>query len=174
MRRGAPDLKTLMVAAPALTLAAAESMTCGRVQALIGEISGASTFFLGGITTYTLEEKVRHLGVHRGRARKVNAVSAGVATEMARGVCRLFGSELGVATTGYAEPSAAEGVADPFAWWALVHRWRGRFVAERSGRVECPGASRIEAQSMVSAAVVAELEAYLRAWRGGADDSPTR
>jgi nicotinamide-nucleotide amidase len=80
---------------------------------------------------------------------------------MARGVCELFCSDLGVATTGYAEPSVADGVSDPFAWWALAHRRRGKFIAVRHGRVECPGATRIDAQAIVADSVLAELVAYL-------------
>lgn len=156
-------LKALLLAPPPLTLAAAESLTCGRVQARIGEISGASDFFVGGLTAYTLDEKVRHLGVDRAAARRVHAVSADVAAQMARGACRFFGSDLALATTGYAEP--APGVEAPFAWWALAHRRRGRFVALRTGRVECPGATRVDAQQFVADAVVAELAAYLREWR---------
>src|SRR5205814_437960 len=83
----------LMLRQPALTLAAAESMTCGRVQAAVGTISGASNFFLGGITAYSLEGKVRQLGVERAAAKKVNGVSAEVAEQMARGACELFGSD---------------------------------------------------------------------------------
>lgn len=156
------ELKELMVCAPRLTLSAAESLTCGRVQAGVGAISGASNFFLGGITAYSLDEKVRHLGVERAAARRMNSVSAAVAEQMARGACTLFGSDLGVATTGYAEPSPDDGVRDPLAWWALAHRRRGRFVAVRSGRIECPGASRVVAQMIVAEAVLAELIAYLR------------
>src|SRR5687767_6918198 len=155
------ELKRLMLESPRLTLAAAESITCGRVQARVGEISGASNFFLGGITAYTLDEKVRHLAVDRRAARRVNCVSAAVAEAMARGVCMLFKSDIGVATTGYAEPSADDNVRDPFAWWALVHRRRGKFVELRSGRVECPGVSRVDAQMIVADAVLTELIAYL-------------
>ena len=160
------ELKQLMLRAPWLTLAAAESMTCGRVQAGVGEISGASNFFLGGITAHSLDQKVAHLGVKRAAARKVNSVSAEIAEQMARGVCALFGSDLGVATTGYAERSSADGVAEPFAWWAIAHRRGGKFVAVRSGRVECPGATRIDAQAFVGDAVLVELVAYLRELRG--------
>ena len=160
------DLKPLMLAAPRLTLAAAESLTSGRVQARVGEISGASAFFLGGITAYSLDQKVRHLGVNRAAARRVNSVSAAVAEQMAQGVCGLFGSDLGVATTGYAEPAPDDGIAHPFAWWAIAQRRRGRLVAWRSGRVECPGAKRVEAQAMVAEAVLAELIGYLREIRG--------
>lgn len=167
------ELKPLMLAAPRLTLAAAESLTCGRVQARVGEISGASNFFLGGITAYSLDQKVRHLGVDRAAAKKVNSVSAAVAEQMARGVCALFDSDLGVATTGYAEPSREDGVEHPLAWWALAHRKQSRgegrpptFIAVRSGRVECPGARRIDAQTIVADAVLGELLAYLRDLRG--------
>ena len=159
-------LKDLMTKKPPLSLAAAESMTCGRVQARVGAISGASNFFLGGITAYTLDAKVRHLGVDRAAARRVNSVSASVAEQMARGVCALFGSDVGVATTGYAEPSSVDKVADPFAWWALAHRRRGKFIAVRSGRVECLRATRVDAQTIVADAVLAELIAYLDELRG--------
>jgi nicotinamide-nucleotide amidase len=137
------------------------------VQARVGEIPGASSFFRGGLTAYTLDEKVRHLGVNRAAARRVNAVSADVAAQMARGVCALFASDLGVATTGYAEPAADAGVNEPFAWWALAHRRRGRFVAVRTGRVECPGATRIDAQQFVADTVLTELIAYLETMRFG-------
>jgi nicotinamide-nucleotide amidase len=155
-------LKALMLREPRLTLAAAESLTCGRVQARVGEVSGASEFFLGGVTAYSLEEKVRLLGVGRAAARKVNCVSAAVAEQMARGACELFGSDLAVATTGYAEPNAKLKIAEPFAWWAIAQRRRGRFVAVKSGRVECPGATRTEAQQRVAEAALAELIAHVR------------
>jgi nicotinamide-nucleotide amidase len=160
------DLTRLMLEEPRLTLSAAESVTCGHVQTRVGAISGASNFFLGGVTAYTLDQKVRHLGVDRAAARRVNSVSSAIAEQMARGVCALFRSDLGVATTGYAEPSTENSVIDPFAWWALAHRQRAKFVILRSGRVECPGANRIEAQLIVADAVLAELLAYLREMRG--------
>jgi nicotinamide-nucleotide amidase len=156
------ELKALLLASPRRTLAAAESLTCGRVQALIGAVSGASEYFLGGVTAYSLEQKTKLLGVDRRHARAVNCVSARVADEMACGACRLFGADLAVATTGYAEPSPAAGVAVPFAWWAIAARGRGKIIAVRHGRVECPGEPRTEVQRIVAEAVLAELAAYLR------------
>lgn len=162
----AAELKALMLAEPKLTLAVAESLTAGHVQARVAAVSGASNFFLGGVTAYSLEQKVKLLGVERRHAKKVNCVSARVAEEMARGVGGLFGADVGVATTGYAEPSPADGVAEPFAWWAVARRGaRGKFVM-RYGRVECPGAGRIDAQAIVAEAVLAELIAWLREERG--------
>jgi nicotinamide-nucleotide amidase len=166
----ARELKALMLAGSGQKLAVAESLTCGRVQSRVGEISGASAYFLGGITAYTLAEKVRHLGVDATAAGRVNSVSAEVAEQMARGVCQLFDADLGVATTGYAEPDSAWKVREPFAWWALAHRQRAtragarsaRWVQIRSGRIECPGATRLDTQLIVADAVLTELVGYLR------------
>ena len=160
------ELRQLMLREPRLTLAVAESLTCGRLQAAIGAISGASDFFLGGITAYSLEQKVRHLGVDRARAEPVDSVSREVAEQMARGACALFGSDLALATTGYAEPAPARGVAHPSAYWALAHRRPGAAWVVIPGAVERPGAARVEMQEAVAAAAVAALLAYLRELRG--------
>ncbi|QYM78666.1 nicotinamide-nucleotide amidohydrolase family protein [Horticoccus luteus] len=155
------ELKELMLESPGRTLAVAESLTCGQVQARIGAIAGASQFFLGGVTAYTLEQKVKLLGVDRAAAKRVNCVSAAVAEQMARGAGELFGSELAVATTGYAQAAAEWAVEEPFAWWALAHRRRGGKFFVRSGRIECPGEKRTDVQAIVAAAVLAELVSYL-------------
>ncbi|HXQ80130.1 MAG TPA: nicotinamide-nucleotide amidohydrolase family protein [Opitutaceae bacterium] len=161
------DLKGLMLRGPRLTLAVAESLTSGRLQARIGAISGASEFFLGGVTAYSLEEKVRHLGVDRAEARAVNSVSRRVAEQMARGACVLFGADLGVATTGYAEPSDEWHVAEPFAWWGLARLGPGGDFAVASGRVDCPGLSRIDVQERVAGAAFDALVSWIRAPAAG-------
>ncbi len=157
----AAELKALMLRAPKLTLAVAESLTAGNVQARVAAVSGSSAYFLGGVTAYSIDEKVKLLGVDRAAAKKVNCVSAEVAEQMAQGACELFGAGVAVATTGYAEPSPADGVAVPFAWWAIAVRGaRGKFSL-RHGRVECPDATRTQAQAIVADAALAELVAFL-------------
>jgi nicotinamide-nucleotide amidase len=167
-------LRELMLKEPRMTLAAAESMTSGRIQARVGAISGASDFFLGGITAYSLGQKVRHLGVSRELAEPVDSVSAAVAEQMAIGACALFGADLAVATTGYAEPAPAKSVAAPFAWWAVALRpglepalrLRSGQALRACGRIDCPGASRSEAQERVAEAALAALLVWLREIRG--------
>lgn len=156
------ELKQLLLGPPRWTLAVAESVTCGRVQARVGAIPGASRFFLGGITAYALDQKVRHLGVDRAAARAVNCVSPAVAAQMAEGACRMFRSDLGLGLTGYAEPAPDLGVEQPHAWWAMAHRSARRIRIVRSGRVECPGATRVDAQVFAAEAVLVELVEYLR------------
>lgn len=160
------ELKQLMLRSPRLTLAVAESLTAGHVQSRIAAVSGASEYFLGGMTAYSLEQKVRHLGVDQAEAEAMNCVSAAVAEQMAQGVIRLFGSDLAVATTGYAESSAAQDVRTPHAWWALAWRKKNGVIRLRHGRIECPGAKRVAAQIMVAEAALAELTEWLREERG--------
>jgi nicotinamide-nucleotide amidase len=159
------DLKSLMTAKPGLSLALAESLTSGWLQARIGAISGASDFFLGGLTAYSLDQKVDLLGVSRKKAKKVNCVSASVAEEMARGVRRLFGADIGVATTGYAEPSTEWDVEAPFAWWALSFASGVATPSLVSGKVSFPGLSRVEVQERVAQEA---YDALLRALRARA------
>jgi len=156
------SLKDLFRGPPQWTLGVAESVTSGRVQARATAHTGSSEFFLGGITAYTLEGKVRHLGVNRREAEACQCVSALVAEQMAWGVCRLFDSDLGVATTGWAEPSPRDGVEEPFAWWALAHVRSPNNVYFQSGRVEAPHASRVDAQMLIADAVIARLIRYLQ------------
>jgi nicotinamide-nucleotide amidase len=161
----AAELKKLMMRRPRLTLAVAESLTAGHVQARIAAVSGASNYFLGGVTAYTLEQKVKLLGVNRAHARRVNCVSQRVAVEMALGAAQLFDADLAVATTGYAEPDRAAGIKAPMAWWAICRRLpRGR-LALSSGMIEVPGANRTEAQARIADDVIALLVAQLAAWR---------
>lgn len=160
------ELKDLILAPPRLTLAVAESVTCGRLQARIGAISGASNFFLGGLTAYAIEQKVRHLGVDRAQAERADAVSPEIAAQMARGACAFFGSDLALATTGYAEPAPERGVAHPLAFWALAHRRADNTFALRQGRVDRPGAARVEMQEAVADTALAALISHLREFRG--------
>jgi nicotinamide-nucleotide amidase len=152
----------LRTAVPRPKLAAAESITGGRVQALITGISGASEYFVGGVTAYTLEQKDALLGIDRAHALACNCVSERVAGEMAGGACRLFQADLAVATTGYAEPAPAQGVAMPFAWIALARGAGGVPEVLRTRRIECPGLTRNEAQDRVAAAAIELLVAWLR------------
>ena len=158
-------LKELFLETPRLTLGVAESLTGGRVQARIAAVSGASEFFLGGITAYTLTQKQRHLGVDPTMAAAVNSVSAEVARQMARGACALFGADLGVATTGYAEAAPMLGVFVPCAYWAVCHRLSDNATINREGFREFPGRLRVEVQEAVAALLCEELAAHLSAWR---------
>lgn len=157
----ATELKKLMMGRSALSLAVAESLTAGHVQSRVASVSGSSDYFLGGVTAYSLDQKVKLLGVNRAHARSVDSVSQRVAVEMAAGAARLFNADLAVATTGYAEPAPKKKVRTPHAWWAICHRHRGAAVI-LSGLIEVSGSDRVTVQVRVADAVLVELVQYLR------------
>ncbi|HEX2101633.1 MAG TPA: CinA family protein [Candidatus Synoicihabitans sp.] len=158
------ELKELMLREPRWTLAVAESLTCGLLQARLGEQSGASQFFLGGITTYSLAQKVRHLGVDETVAAPVNSVSELVARQMARGARALFGSDFALATTGYAEPPAAD--VAPYAWWSVSDGRANEGPLELSGCITCPEQTRQQVRESVVEAALLALLMHLRERRG--------
>ncbi|GAA5211051.1 CinA family protein [Microbacterium kyungheense] len=91
------------------SIAAAESLTGGRVIAALVDIPGASAHVRGGIVAYATDLKARVLGVDEGLLAERGAVDAEVALAMAGGVRRVMGADVGLATTGVAGPDAQDG-----------------------------------------------------------------
>jgi nicotinamide-nucleotide amidase len=87
-----------------ITLALAESCTGGMIAQRITSISGSSRYFLEGAITYSNTAKTRQLGVDSTLLVEKGAVSAEVASAMAKGVRQVSGSDLGLAVTGIAGP----------------------------------------------------------------------
>lgn len=86
------------------TVAASESCTGGLVSARLVDWPGASAFFLEGAVTYSNEAKVARLDVRPETLKRHGAVSAETAREMAEGIARRAGADVGVSTTGIAGP----------------------------------------------------------------------
>ena len=88
-----------------LSLSLAESCTGGLIGHRITNVSGSSGYFLAGLTTYSNESKVRLLGVREETIAQHGSVSAETAGEMAEGVRRTTGADVGLSVTGIAGPS---------------------------------------------------------------------
>ena len=88
-----------------MTVATAESCTGGLLSSKITNVSGASSVFGFGVCTYANEAKMKLLGVKQETLEKFGAVSEQTAMEMAEGVCRLSGADIGLSLTGIAGPT---------------------------------------------------------------------
>lgn len=86
------------------TLATAESCTGGLLAKRITDISGASQVFEMGAVTYANRIKEQVLGVSHQTLEDHGAVSEETAREMAQGIRRAAGSDLGIGITGIAGP----------------------------------------------------------------------
>ena len=87
-----------------MSFSAAESCTGGDVARRFTDMPGASSFFLGGVVTYTNGAKAKLLGIDRDMIEDKGAVSYEVAKEMAENVRRIIGTDIGVGVTGLAGP----------------------------------------------------------------------
>lgn len=86
------------------SVSVAESVTSGCLQFSFSQMKEASEFFKGGITAYTLEEKLKLLNIDEEKARKCNCVSKEMAEAMSLNVAKLFNADWGISITGYATP----------------------------------------------------------------------
>lgn len=86
------------------TLATAESCTGGLLAKRITDISGASQVFEMGAVTYANRIKEQVLGVSHATLTAHGAVSEETAREMAQGIRKSAGSDLGIGITGIAGP----------------------------------------------------------------------
>ncbi|MCI9077512.1 MAG: CinA family protein [Lachnospiraceae bacterium] len=91
-----------------LHISTAESLTGGMLASCIVDVSGASEVFEEGYVTYSDAVKHKVLGVNEADLKEYTAVSSVAARQMAEGTAKLSGSDITVATTGYAGPGAAE------------------------------------------------------------------
>ncbi len=91
------------------TLATAESLTGGRLAALLTAVAGASRVYRGGVVAYATEVKQQLLGVAPDLVARHGVVSAECARAMAEGARAALGADWAVSTTGVAGPDQQEG-----------------------------------------------------------------
>src|SRR5947209_19577777 len=90
-------------------------MTGGAVAEALVTVAGSSEWLAGGLIAYSSRLKFALLGVRHGPV-----VTETAAHEMAAGVCRLLGTDLGIATTGCAGPEPMDGQPVGTLWVGLA------------------------------------------------------
>jgi nicotinamide-nucleotide amidase len=94
-----------LLAARRLKLVTAESCTGGLVGHRLSNVSGSSSYYLGGVVAYSNLLKEQLLGVSDETLAEHGAVSEATAREMARGARQRLGADLALAVTGIAGPA---------------------------------------------------------------------
>ena len=87
-----------------LKLGVAESCTGGMIGHRITNVAGSSNYFIADLVTYSNDSKVKLLGVSEETLKQHGAVSEQCVLEMAAGVRKVTGADIGVATSGVAGP----------------------------------------------------------------------
>jgi PncC family amidohydrolase len=88
-----------------MTIALAESCTGGKLGDMITDVSGSSSYFLGGIVSYSNQAKMELLGVDKGTLDSKGSVCEEVALQMATGARKMLHADIGVGITGIAGPT---------------------------------------------------------------------
>jgi len=139
------------------SIAVAESVTAGLLQVALASADDAIRFFQGGVTTYNLGQKTRHLLVEPIHAVSCNCVSAQVAEEMALNVCSLFSSDWGVGVTGYAS-AVPESGNKLFCYYAIAHK--SKIVAAH--KIQATEKNAFDVQRHYVERIITELLARLK------------
>lgn len=87
-----------------LSISIAESCTGGLLSSRITDVSGSSSYFVGGVVAYSNEFKIKFLDVKEETLREFGAVSEETAKQMAEGVRKHFNTDIGISITGIAGP----------------------------------------------------------------------
>jgi len=87
-----------------LTISVAESCTGGLISSTLTNTPGSSAYFVGGVVAYSNVVKTSVLGVSETTLLEEGAVSKKTACEMADGVRRLLGADVGLSATGIMGP----------------------------------------------------------------------
>jgi nicotinamide-nucleotide amidase len=87
-----------------VSIAFAESCTGGLISSVITDVPCISAVFDRTVVSYSNRAKVESLGVRQETLDKYGAVSKETAIEMAEGIRRVAGTDLGLSVTGIAGP----------------------------------------------------------------------
>ncbi|HIU48858.1 MAG TPA: competence/damage-inducible protein A [Candidatus Avimonoglobus intestinipullorum] len=102
--KGLPEVVVRMLLERKLTISAAESCTGGMFCKMITDMAGVSAILNESFVTYANTAKMNYLGVKAETLEQFGAVSEQTAREMAQGVCKATGADVGVGITGIAGP----------------------------------------------------------------------
>lgn len=97
-----------LLAEKGLRISCAESCTGGLLTSRLSDVPGSSRYLYGSVVSYDNAVKIESLGVSAADLEAQGAVSETIAVQMAQGIRKRFGTDLGVGITGIAGPGGGE------------------------------------------------------------------
>jgi nicotinamide-nucleotide amidase len=88
-----------------LSISSAESCTGGYLAYLLTTIPGSSEYYWGSVVAYQNIVKIDILGVNEETIKQHGAVSEQTVKEMAKGIRKRFGTDIGISSSGIAGPT---------------------------------------------------------------------
>ena len=140
------------------TIAVAESVTAGNIQAALSRAEKAAFFFQGGMTVYNIGQKCRQLNIDPIHAESCNSVSQKVADQLSTNIASVFLSHYGIGITGYAAPLPEKGIEDLFAYVSISRE--GEVIASKKLLAE-PVVHSLQAQLNYSFEALKLLQKHL-------------
>jgi PncC family amidohydrolase len=131
-------------------------VTGGLIGSRLTDVAGSSLYFLGGVVAYSNDAKIKLLGVKRETLARNGAVSEQTAREMAEGVRKSFGTDIGLAVSGIAGPGGATREKPVGLMWLALSAKGG--TLSRSIRLS---GDRLQNKAGAADQVLALLEEYL-------------
>jgi nicotinamide-nucleotide amidase len=117
-----------------LTLALAESMTCGLAAHTLSTVQGTSDVLMGSVVCYHEDAKKCMLGVSKQILKKHTAESQQTTDAMVKKLSRLMPADIHAAITGLASPGGSETKRKPVGtvffsvkYKKKIHRIRKKF-----------------------------------------------
>ena len=138
------------------TISAAESCTGGLLAQRLTSIAGSSSYFLGGVVSYSNELKTAWADVPAELIHTKGAVSSEVAMALAEGIRRQVGSTLGMGITGIAGPGGGS-VRKPVGIVYLAALARDGRRVRREKRYGKIGRRKVRLRSVAEALAMLEL-----------------
>jgi PncC family amidohydrolase len=112
MKNAVQDLVKLLLEKQ-LTLALAESVTCGLVTHQLSTVKGTSEILEGSIVCYSEKVKNQLLGVSKNLLKKYSAESQQATDALAKHLRKLISADIHVSITGLTTPGASENKQKP-------------------------------------------------------------
>jgi len=103
------------------TISVAESVTSGLLQFSFSQMQNASLFYKGGMTAYSIDEKVKILNIDRKEAEECDGVSQSIADKMALQIAKLFSTDWSIAVTGFVMPIRSSGY-NLFSFFSIAYK----------------------------------------------------